>query len=217
LRTFFNPDSPVFLYGEKLFDIMAVSVLWVICCIPIITIIPATSALYYVAVKQVRKGEGALLKNFFGSFRDSLQTGILLSCIVLIYATVMVAAIWETNSAAKNSSLGTASNYISFVAKALLVLLLVLLPYLAPILSRFTMGLGAILKLCIVMSLRFFGRTILLLILVAGAAILLWFFPPLIIILPGVCALMCSFLIEPALRKYMPKYDANKPTPWYWQ
>ncbi len=45
-------------------------------------IIPATSALYYVAVKQVRKNRGSLLKNFFGSFRDNLGTGILLTCIV---------------------------------------------------------------------------------------------------------------------------------------
>jgi hypothetical protein len=39
----------------------------------------------------------------------------------------------------------------------------------------------------------------------------------LIVVLPGVCALVCSFFIEPALRKYMPKHNINEPTPWYWE
>ena len=97
MRALFNHDGPLFSLGEQLFDIMAASVLWVICCIPVVTFIPATSALYYVAVKQVRKHNGSLLNNFFGSFRDSLRNGIPLSCIVLIYATVIFSVIWELN------------------------------------------------------------------------------------------------------------------------
>jgi uncharacterized membrane protein YesL len=217
LRALFNPDGPLFSFGEKLFDIMAVSILWVICCIPIVTIGPATSALYYVTVKQVRKNSGSLLKNYFGSFRDSLRTGIPLTCIVLIYATAMVATIWVINGMAQNDSLGTGNSYLSSTAKVLLLPLLIILPYLAPVLSRFSMGIGTILKLSIVMSLRFFWRTILLVALIAGSAIVLWFIPYFIIIVPGVCALVCSFLIEPALRKYMPKHDDNESISWYWE
>jgi uncharacterized membrane protein YesL len=216
LRALYNPEGPLFSFGEKLFDIIAVSLLWVICCIPIVTIGPATSSLYYVVVKQVRKDRGSLLKNFFNSFRDGLRTGIPLTCIILIYATTMVATIWVINGMAKNGSLGTASSYLSFAAKALLLPLLLVLPYLAPVLSRFSMGIEVILKLCFVISLRFFWRTILLLVLITGFAILLWLIPYIIIVLPGVCALVCSFLIEPALRKYMPKQDADESIPWYW-
>lgn len=217
MRAIFNPDGPLFLFGEQLFNIMAVSILWAICCIPIVTILPATSALYYVAVKQVRKNNGSLLNNFFNSFRDSLRTGIPLTCIVLIYATTMVAVILTLNGMAKNGTTIPASDSLSFAAKALLLPLLLVLPYLSPVISRFSMGIGAHLKLSIVMSLRFFWRTIPLLVLIAGCVILLWFIPYLIVILPGVCALVCSFLIEPSLRKYMPKPDINEATPWYWE
>ena len=217
MHALFNQDGPLFSFGEKLFDLIAVSLLWVIFCIPIFTIGPATSALYYVAVKQIRKDRGSLLKNFFSSFRDGLRIGIPLTSIVLIYTTIMVATVWLVNSMIDNGSPGTASSYLSFGAKALLVPLLFILPYLAPVLSRFSLGVFAILKLCIVMSIRFFWRTLLALVLFAGAAVLLWFIPYLFILLPGVCALVCSFLIEPALRKYQPEPDPNDPIPWYWE
>ena len=217
MRALFNPDGPLFSLGEQLFDIMAASVLWVICCVPIVTIIPATSALYYVAVKQVRKNSGSLLNNFFGSFRDSLRIGIPMTCIVLIYATVTVATIWELNGMTENGSLGTVAIYLSYAVKALLLPLLLVSPYLAPVISRFSIGIGVLLKLSIVLSLRFFWRTFMLLALVAGSAILLWFVPFFIFALPGICAVVCSFLIEPALRKYMPKHDHNESIPWYWE
>jgi uncharacterized membrane protein YesL len=217
LRNHFNTNSPLFSLGEHVFDIMAVSILWAICCIPIITIGPATCALYYVAVKQVRKKDGSLINNFFGSFRDNLRTGIPLTCIVLIYATFMVAGIWALNGAVENGSIGTVGGYLSYAAKALLLPMFLVLPYLAPVKSRFSMDNGAILKLSIIMSLRFFWRTILLLALITGSVILIWFIPYFIFALPGVCALLCSFLIEPVLRKYTPKPDANEQVPWYWE
>jgi uncharacterized membrane protein YesL len=214
VRNMFHPDSPLFSLGEQVFNIMAVSILWAICCIPIVTIGPATCALYYVTVKQVRKNTGSLLSNFFGSFRDSLRIGIPLTCIALIYASVMVAAIWAESSLPEMGSLGT---YLSFAAKALLLPLLFVLPYLAPVVSRFSIGIGAVLKLSMVMALRFLWQTIASLLLIAGFAVLLWFIPYLVFAVPGMCALVCSFFIEPALRNYMPKPDPDQPVPWYWE
>lgn len=217
LRVLSNPDGPLFSLGERVFDIVAASVLWAVCCIPIVTIIPATSALYYVAVKQVRKNSGSLLGNYFGSFRDSLRIGIPLTCLVLIYATVMVASTWGLNGMTENGSLGSEGIYLTYAALAMLLPLFLVLPYLAPVISRFSIGIGPVLKLSIVLSLRFFWRTLVLLALIAGSAILLWFMPYFIFALPGVCAVVGSFLIEPALRVYMPEHDPNQPVPWYWE
>jgi uncharacterized membrane protein YesL len=217
LRDIFNPNGPFYIYGEQLFNIMVVSLFWAICCIPIVTIIPATSALYYVVVKQIRKNNGSLLNNYFGSFRDNLRIGIPLTSIVLVYATVVIAAIWALNGNVEIGSLGRAGNYLSYAAKAMLLPLLLVIPYLAPVLSRFTVGIKTILQLSIVMAVRFFWRTVLLLVLITASALLLWFAPQVSIVLPALCILICSFLIEPVLRHYMPEHDPNEPTPWYWE
>lgn len=217
MRVLSDPDGPLFSFGERLFDVVAASVLWAICCLPIVTILPASSALYYVAVKQVRKNSGSLLTNYFGAFRDSLRIGIPLTCMVLIYATVMVAATWILNGMLENGSLGAEGTYLSYTALAMLLPLFLVLPYLSPVISRFSIGIGPLLKLSIVMSIRFFGRTLVLLALIAGSAVLLWFIPYFIFALPGTCAVVSSFLIEPALRAYMPEHDSTESIPWYWE
>jgi uncharacterized membrane protein YesL len=211
LRALFSIDGPVYRFGEQVFDIIAISVLWIICCIPIVTIGSATCALYYVSVKQIRKNNGSLLSNFFGSFRDSLRTGIPLTSITLIYATAVAAVIWGLNGMAGNGSTG----YLSYAAIGLLLPLLLVLPYLWPVVSRFSIKIGDTLTLCFIMSIRFFWRTVLTLLVMAGSAALLWFIPQCAIALPGLCALVCSFLLEPVLREYTPKPADGEPLPWY--
>ena len=39
-------------------DLIILSALWTVCCIPVITIPTASGALYYAIVKAVRKGHG---------------------------------------------------------------------------------------------------------------------------------------------------------------
>ena len=51
----------------KLADVVILSILWLLCCIPVITIIPAGAALYYTVMKNLRRGRGNLGKVFWDS------------------------------------------------------------------------------------------------------------------------------------------------------
>ena len=50
----FNWDNIVFQMLGKLVDCVWVSILWVICCIPVFTIGASTTALYYTVHKSIR-------------------------------------------------------------------------------------------------------------------------------------------------------------------
>ena len=52
---FMEYDSPVMTVISKTADILLLSALWFICCVPLITIGAATTALYYSCVKAVRR------------------------------------------------------------------------------------------------------------------------------------------------------------------
>ena len=65
---FFRFDSPFMLALGKVMDLILLSALWIACCIPIITIVPATAALYYVTIKMARKEETRTVVGFFYAF-----------------------------------------------------------------------------------------------------------------------------------------------------
>ena len=75
---FFNVDNPVWRFVGNLADFFVLSVLWAVCCLPVVTIGASTTALYYVTMKMARNREGELIPSFFASFRQNLRPGIAL-------------------------------------------------------------------------------------------------------------------------------------------
>lgn len=54
-------DGPVYRGLEKLFNVMLLHILWVICSIPLITIGASTTALFAVMLKLVKGEEGYII------------------------------------------------------------------------------------------------------------------------------------------------------------
>lgn len=86
----FNSDSPIVRFLEKLANVMLLNWIMLICCIPIVTIGPAITAVYWVTLKMVRNEEGGLVHDFFHSFRVNLKQGIVVGLIILGIAVFFV-------------------------------------------------------------------------------------------------------------------------------
>lgn len=78
MNSMFGPETKFFKVTNQIGNILLVSVLWLIGCIPVITIGTSTIAMYYAMVKAVRCEEGYVTKEFFRSYRQNLKTGIVL-------------------------------------------------------------------------------------------------------------------------------------------
>ena len=64
--SFMEYDSPIMAGIGKVIDIIWLSTLWFICCLPIVTIGASTTALYYTSVKDhSEKTEDIVTKTFF--------------------------------------------------------------------------------------------------------------------------------------------------------
>ena len=79
----FNPENGFFSSISKFMDIVGLSVVWLIACLPVITIGPATAALYYSVVKCVRRDEKHPYRNFWRSFQTNWKMGSLLTLLCL--------------------------------------------------------------------------------------------------------------------------------------
>lgn len=71
MPNFFNIDNPIWKFIGNLWDFFVLSVLWLVCSIPVVTIGASTTALYYVTLKMASNQEGKLRQQYFHSFRQN--------------------------------------------------------------------------------------------------------------------------------------------------
>lgn len=84
----FKPDGPIFSTLSRLLDLMILNVLWMVCCLPIVTIGPATTAMYTVLFKMREKKDDTIIGQFFralrGNFRQAFPAGLLLVAVGIV-------------------------------------------------------------------------------------------------------------------------------------
>ena len=84
MGSLFNLDNPIWRFMGKLVDVFILTLLWAVCCIPIITIGPASTAVYYVTLKLVRDEESYTVRSFFKSFKENFKQGLGIWLIALV-------------------------------------------------------------------------------------------------------------------------------------
>ena len=85
----FNFDSPVMLRASRVASLILLNLLWIVCCIPLITIGPATVAMHHVLFQYHTGKSDQVFKPFFHAFRRDFLQGLLLGipvslCCILL-------------------------------------------------------------------------------------------------------------------------------------
>lgn len=92
MKHLFDPDNKIMQVLTRLTDLLILSLLWTVCSIPLITIGPATAALYYVILKMTEDAESSIVRSFFRSFWKNLVQGMVLT---LLCAAIGVLLYWD--------------------------------------------------------------------------------------------------------------------------
>lgn len=71
-------------------DLMVLNLLWFICCIPIITVGPASCGMYSVLLKLARKEQTSTIKDFFRAFKENIKAGLVIGVLVLVLVLVTI-------------------------------------------------------------------------------------------------------------------------------
>ena len=136
----FSPDNWFFRSTGKLVDIVLLSLLWLVVSLPLVTVGPASAALYDTVVKTLRnQEENTPYKRFFRVFRREFKVGALTSLVVLAAGFGLYCLYLLLFLAATGGGMG----YLLYVAFLVVLLLLVgIAGYLFPVLSRLPLGSG---------------------------------------------------------------------------
>lgn len=73
---------------RNLWDLMILNWLWLLCCLPLVTIGPATCGLFAVTLKLVRGEPVYPVKDFFRAIRNNFKPGLLLGLLALAMLVV---------------------------------------------------------------------------------------------------------------------------------
>ena len=87
---FFNSDNMVMRTLSKIFDIGWLTLIYLVFCIPIVTVGAATTSLYYVSAKVLRHNRSYVWREFWHSFK----TNFLQSTIAWVVTAIIVVLLW---------------------------------------------------------------------------------------------------------------------------
>ena len=217
----FDPENFVFRGFGKALDVIVLSLLWVLLCVPVVTAGPATAALYYTVVKCLRRGESAPYANFFRCFRSNFKTGALAGLILAAGGVILVV---EHNLIVRAATLGSQGAVVLYYAYWVVAgLLFGAACFVLPLLSRFTCTLGGLFARSGQLALRHLPVTILLAVINLAAVwiyLQFWLFLIPLLFLPVLSTFLSSLALERVFRRYTPSGpdgpgEDGAGRPWY--
>lgn len=205
MRGLFDMDRPVWKWLGKLPEMIGLSLCWYICCIPLITFIPACCALYDAASRNLAADQKGCFRRFFRTFVKELKQGIPLSIVWLTILVISVVGLLGF-SPEQSSSLSTVFVAIYTISIAFTI---AYLGWLIPLQSRYSNSFVAL----HINALRFFiGRlwgSIGIFVITVGIAVISTFHfytIPLLAIAPCLIALLHTIPVERGFRKAFPEH-----------
>ena len=205
---FFSSDSPVMNFLGRVADLVWLNILYIICCIPIVTIGASTSALYYVTMKMVADEEGYITKSFFKSFKENFKQATVIWLIILLAGTIFF-----MDFRILNAMEGTLGKVVYVLICAVAILFLFMTIYIFPLLAKFENTIKNSMKNAFLISIRHFPYTILLVIGVIAPFILIYFVTALLpILFLGIFSLIAfytSYIYRKIFSYYIPQEEAE--------
>ena len=200
---FFNPESKVMIFLGRITDYLILTLLWVICSIPIFTIGASTTAMFYTSFKILDDEDSYVTRCFFKSFKENFKQSTLL-WLVTVAALLFFIVDFQFYSQLEQGTM----RFIGLVVFGfLLVLFTITMLYLFPYVSRFHCTFKQSIKISLLLGIRHLPTTIILIVVDAVIIFACLYYLVLFMFLPGFLCLANSFLIRRVFKKYMPEKE----------
>ena len=155
--SFFSLDSKFSQIMGRVFDLMMLNIIFLIMCIPIVTIGANFTAMYYVTLKMIKNEETYIFRTYWKSFRENFKQA---TAIWLIMLAILIVLILDLLLVMNMSG---AITYLRFVFLVLIFFEAMVLSYIFPVLSRFDNTVKNTIKNSMLMAIRHLPWTIMIL------------------------------------------------------
>lgn len=201
-KPFFDTENTLWHWVGKLPEMIALSVLWVLFCLPVVTVVPACIALYDAVARNLRPNETGMFRRFFRTFKNELPRGIVLS---ILWVGLTVFLVWVFYILKARAKEGGSWDVYLLVYQVSTLIPAAVFAWLVPLQSRFVYSFGTLFKNSCIFAISYLPYTALILGIFLAALWALEFALPLVLILPVLIVLLQSLPIEKVLKKHMPE------------
>lgn len=202
LNKIFDSNNPFWQSMNTIFDLFIINTLWLICCIPVVTIGPATTALFYALILRAQGLDGYISRDFFRSLKQNLKQGIILGLIVTLTGAFLTFDIYLCYKTGRGIF-----TFFLFFFGILFVFWAFTSLYAFPILARFERKTSEILIWAFTLSIKNLPMTIMMLFIIISGLWLCHILPGLIFIMFALVVQFCAPVMASIFKPFIPKEE----------
>lgn len=175
MKHLFSPEGALFRIVERLTNLIVLNLLYLVFCIPIITIGPATAALHYVTLKYAADEEDRVWAPFIHSFKQNFKQGVAVGLITTVLGVYLA---WDMYLIYQMVNSGQAFDKVVLVLVSLAcIAFLMMTAYIYPLLARYNNSLKQMFRTALVLAIRHLPATLCLAVISAAPIVLLMYTP----------------------------------------
>lgn len=168
----FGYESKFFEALGKITDLVVLNFLFIISCIPIITIGASLSATYSVAMKMVRDEETYIAKEYIKRFKENFKDSTIVWFLIMVVGSVFAIDLYISGMISSEVT----RKVFQFMFTLIGVILMFIITYVFPLISKFENTIKNTLKNSILISIQNLPYTIIMVVVNLSPMIIIFLF-----------------------------------------
>ena len=205
---FWAIDSPVMRVLGRLGDIIILNMIFVVGCIPVITIGTSLSALYAVAMKMARGEDPSVWKEFWKAYKRNFRPATICWLVMAVIAILLFVDFRIIGVLKRGSE--SMYSIMRIVLAVILGMWILMFQYLFPYIARFENTVKQTLKNAFLLMIRHLPWALLLLVILVASVLSVYIIPVLLVVIPAVASIVFDFILERLFRRYMSPEDLER-------
>ncbi|MGN0362285.1 MAG: YesL family protein [Bilifractor sp.] len=197
---FFNMDGPVMRGLSRIFDLVLLNLVTLLCALPVVTAGASLCAMHSVLLKMVRNEESYIVRSFFKAFKENFKQATGMWALYLFFGG-LIALYWSLLK-----SFGNSQMVFRVIIAALVFLLLSHMSYSFVLIARFENTFGQMVRNAFALTVGYLPRTLGMVAIHAAWIYIIWragFRIGFLVLLAGFTlpGFACAYLYTPVLKK----------------
>lgn len=193
LNALFNPENKFWMFVAKVADLFFLQFLWLVSCIPVVTIGAANAALCKSLNLMARDLEGKVFRDYRKAFKASFRTA---TRVWLIHLAVIAFLLLDAFACLRMTKAGQLPQVMMFMLGVVAVVgiaVVIASFWLYPLAGVYThFGWKKVLSNSVFLTLRHFPHTISCILLLGSSIVVCYYFPKVWCLLPIMVCYLCA-------------------------